>query len=275
MDERLLTDETAPSPDTAPEVISLGEVPMVREESWREVHRRFYVERQSKSEIARQLALDRKTVRTILRETAWQPYRRADRTDTLLIEHREFLEQRALAVQYSARILFQELRRERGYRGSYETVRRFVRPLRTAEQAAERATVRFETPPGQQSQIDWGQARIYFRSRPITLHVFILTLGYSRRSFHEPCVGETLSQFLDAHERAFEHFGGHTREHLYDRPRTVCQPSREGRVVWNATFKQFADYWGFEPHLCRPYRAQTKAQASYCTPFRACDAHCG
>jgi hypothetical protein len=51
-------------------------------------------------------------------------------------------------------------------------VRRFVRPLRTAEQAAERATVRFETPPGQQSQIDWGQARIYFRSRPITLHVF-------------------------------------------------------------------------------------------------------
>src|SRR5262245_17993374 len=233
---------------------------MVREESWREVHRRFHVERQSKSEIARQLALDRKTVRSILREGAWQPYRRAERTDTLLIEHRKFLEYRAPLVQYSARILFQEGRRERRYRGSYETVRRFVRPLRTAEQAAERATVRFETPPGQQSQIDWGQARIYFRSRPITLHVFILTLGYSRRSFHEPCVGETLSQFLDAHERAFEHFGGHTHEHLYDRPRTVCQPAREGRIVWNATFKQFADYWGFEPHLCRPYRAQTKGK---------------
>jgi len=260
MDERLLSDETASRPDTAPEAISLGEVSMVREESWREVHRRFHVERQSKSEIARQLALDRKTVRTILREAAWQPYRRAERTDTLLIEHRTFLEHRAPLVQYSGRILFQELRRERGYRGSYETVRRFVRPLRTAEQAAERATVRFETPPGQQSQIDWGQARIYFRSRPITLHVFILTLGYSRRSFHEPCVGETLSQFLDAHERAFEHFGGHTREHLYDRPRTVCQPAQEGRIVWNVTFKQFADYWGFEPHLCRPYRAQTKGK---------------
>jgi len=90
--------------------------------------------------------------------------------------------------------------------------------------------------------------------------VFILTLGYSRRSFHGPCVGETLSQFLDAHERAFEHFGGHTREHLYDRPRTVCQPAQEGRIVWNVTFKQFADYWGFEPHLCRPYRAQTKGK---------------
>src|SRR5207247_978169 len=82
------------------------------------------------------------------------------------------------------------------YRGSYETVKRFVRPLRAAEQATERATVRFETPPGQQSQIDWGQAQIHFRHRPVILHVFILTLGYSRRSFHDPCLGATLSQFL-------------------------------------------------------------------------------
>lgn len=260
MDERLLCGEAGPAPDTAPEATFLGEVQMVREDCWREVHRRFHVERLSKAEIARELDLDRKTVRTILKEPAWRPYRRPERTDTLLIEHAEYLERRAPLVQYSARILFQELRRERGYQGSYATVRRFVRPLRVAEQAAERATVRFETPPGEQSQIDWGQARVYFRSQPVTLHVFILTLGYSRRSFHEPCVGETLSQFLDAHERAFEHFGGHTRAHLYDRPRTVCQPAREGRVVWNATFKQFADYWGFEPHLCRPYRAQTKGK---------------
>jgi hypothetical protein len=65
--------------------------------------------------------------------------------------------------------------------------------------------------------------------------VFILTLGYSRRSFHEPCVGETLSQVLDAHDRAFDHFGGHTREHLYDRPRTVCEPSGDGYIVCNVT----------------------------------------
>ena len=199
-------------------------------------------------------------MRGILQAATWQPYTRAERTDTLLAEHAEFLRARAPEVLYSARILFQELRRARGYPGSYETVKRFVRPLRDAEQAAERATVRFETPPGQQSQIDWGQARIHFRSRPVILHVFIMTLGYSRRSFHEPCLGETLSQFLDAHERAFEYFGGHTREHLYDRPRTVCQPAGDGRVVWNATFKQFADYWGFEPHLCRAYRAQTKGK---------------
>jgi transposase len=233
---------------------------MVREDCWRQVHRLFHVEQRAKAEIARQLGLDRKTVRAILQATAWQPYTRAEPVDSLLTAHTTYLQSRAPQVQYSARILFQELRQSRGYRGSYETVKRFVRPLRDVEAAAERATVRFETPPGQQSQIDWGQARIHYRSRPVTLHVFILTLGYSRRSFHEPCLGETLSQFLDAHERAFEYFGGHTRAHLYDRPRTVCQPGGDGRVVWNATFKQFADYWGFEPHLCRAYRAQTKGK---------------
>ena len=207
MSETLLAGTAPASPDTGPEVTPLGEGRMVREDGWREVHRLFHVERRSKSEIARQLALDRKTVRGILHEGAWQPYVRAERTDTRLAEHGGYLQTRASQVQYSARILFQELRQGRGYRGSYGTVKRFVRPLRAADQAAERATVRFETPPGQQSQIDWGQARIAFRSRPVVLHVFILTLGYSRRSFHEPCLGETLSQFLDAHERAFDYFG--------------------------------------------------------------------
>ena len=184
MSETLLEGTTLAAADTGPEVTPLGEGRMVREDCWREVHRLFHVERRSKSEIARQLALDRKTVRGILHERAWQPYVRAERTDTRLAAHASYLQTRAPQVQYSARILFQELRQGRGYRGSYETVKRFVRPLRAVDQAAERATVRFETPPGQQSQVDWGQARIAFRSRPVVLHVFILTLGYSRRSFH-------------------------------------------------------------------------------------------
>src|SRR2546426_4728847 len=183
MSEPLLSGLAPSDGDTGPEVTPLGEGRMVREDCWRQVHRLFHIERRSKSEIARQLELDRKTVRGILQEEAWQPYTRTERADTLLAEHAAYLRSRAPEVQYSARILFQELRRARGYHGSYETVKRFVRPLRAAEQAAERATVRFETPPGQQSQIDWGQARIHFRSRPVTLHVFILTLGYSRRSF--------------------------------------------------------------------------------------------
>ena len=78
---------------------------MVGEDCWREVHRLFHAERRSKSEIARDLNLDRKTVRGILQATTWAPYARAERTDTLLAEHAEFLRARAPEVLYSARIL--------------------------------------------------------------------------------------------------------------------------------------------------------------------------
>ncbi|MGH8471738.1 MAG: IS21 family transposase, partial [Gammaproteobacteria bacterium] len=119
---------------------------------------------------------------------------------------------------------------------------------------------RFETPPAQQSQIDWGEAKVEFRSAARVMHFFVLTLGFSRRSFFWATPNEQLAQFLEAHERAFEHFGGRTREHLYDRPRTVCRPNGEGKVIWNGTFRAFADYWGFEPRLCQPYRAMTKGK---------------
>jgi hypothetical protein len=100
----------------------------------------------------------------------------------------------------------------------------------------------------------------HFHSGRRTVHFFVLTLGYSRRGFYCASADERLSQFLDAHERAFEHFGGHTREHLYDRARTVCAPTETGHIGWNTHFKSFSEYWGFEPRLCRPYRAQTKGK---------------
>jgi transposase len=239
---------------------ALGEDTMVGRERWEEIRRVCTAERLSVSELARRFDLDRKTVRRCLQQEVWHPYRRPARTDTLLAEHATFLETRAPAVQYSARILYQELRQQRDYGGSYDTVKRFVQPLRAVRLQAERALVRFETPPGHQSQIDWGQARVHFGHQPVVRHIFVLTLGFSRRSFYHAYAAETLPLFLDAHERAFEHFGGHTREHLYDRPRTVCHGGVGAGVVWNPTFKAFASYWSFEPRVCRPYRAQTKGK---------------
>jgi len=243
-----------------PEAIDATGDAMLQQDRWEQVRRLHVEERRSVSAIARELDLDRKTVRRCLRETVWRPYRRAPRQDTLLAAHADFLRERAPQVGYSARILFQELRRQRGYVGGYDTVKRFVAPLRQLSAQAELCQTRFETPPGQQSQIDWGQVRTDLGGRPTRLHLFVLTLGFSRRGFYWAAPDERLPQFLEAHERAFEHFGGRTREHLYDRPRIVCRPTEAGRFAWNATFRSFADYWGFEPRVCRPYRAQTKGK---------------
>jgi hypothetical protein len=71
-----------------------------------------------------------------------------------------------------------------------------------------------------------------------------------------------MGSLLSAHEHAFQHFGGRTAEILYDRMRTVTLggTSVEGKPRWNPTFEAFARHWGFEPRLCRPYRAQTQGK---------------
>ncbi len=126
---------------------------MVRQERWKEIRRLWSRERVPIAEIARRLDLDRKTVRRCVRATEWKAYQRPPRPGTLLAPYADHLRERASRVGYSAQILFQELR-QRGYRGSYDTVKLFVQPLRAAQLGAERALRRFETPPGQQSQID-------------------------------------------------------------------------------------------------------------------------
>jgi transposase len=249
------------NPNTIPVTASEpAESEMVQRERWDEIRRLYYQERRTIAAIARQLEVDRKTVRRCVRQVAWQPYRRVTRDDTLLSAHAEWLRGRAPEVGYSARILHQELRRQRGFRGGYDTVKRFVAPLREEACVDSLTQTRFETEPGQQSQIDWGEVRVRLRQGPSRLHIFVLTLGFSRRGFYWAYPNQQIHQFLEAHERSFAHFGGLTREHLYDRPRTVCQPGSDGRIVWNTTFKAFADHWGFEPRLCRAYRAQTKGK---------------
>ncbi|HEX7074402.1 MAG TPA: IS21 family transposase [Hyphomicrobiaceae bacterium] len=234
------------------------EAMVLSKERWEEVRRLHGEEKLKVSEISRRLDIDRKTVRKALKGE-WKPYERGARSDGLLAEHDGFLRERAAEVNYSAQILYQELVGERGFKGSYQTVKRFVRPLREAATVDRVCVTRFETGPGQQSQIDWGQARAYLKSQLVGLHFFVLTLGFSRRGYYRVCANEQLGLFLESHEAAFEHFGGLTREHLYDRPRTVCEPVG-GKWRWNETFRAFAGHWGFEPRLCAPYRAQTKGK---------------
>jgi transposase len=252
--------DTAFKETIAPGTDLSAEARMVGQDLWDEIRRLHGRERRSISALARRFDLDRKTVRRCLTEDCWRPYQRVARADGLLAIHTDYLRQRAPQVRYSARILYQELHMERGYQGSYDTVKRFVAPLRAVEAAADLTQCRFETAPGLQSQVDWGQAAVWFRDRRVVQHLFVLTLGFSRRSFFRGFPNERMAQFLEAHELAFDHFGGRTRELLYDRPRTVCHPGEEGRAVWNSTFKSFADYWGFEPRLCRAFRAQTKGK---------------
>lgn len=191
---------------------------------------------------------------------AWQPYRRDPVAETLLATHTDCLRERAAAVQYSARILFQELR-------TIVIITAATRPLSASLRcgANYRPAQSSHGPASRHPQVSRARSigpspRCRFGTAGARCISSCSPRGYSRRAFYSAAADQRLSQRLDAHERAFEQFGDHTREHLYDRPRTICYPNGEDRVVWNPTFKAFAGYLGREPRLCRPYRAQSKGK---------------
>ena len=69
-----------------------------------------------------------------------------------------------------------------GFTGSYQQVQRFLKPRRL-RRWQEVASVRFETGPGEQAQVDYGQLQVWIGEQPETVHLFVFTLGYSRRLF--------------------------------------------------------------------------------------------
>ncbi len=136
----------------------------------------------AKKSIARELGLDIKTVRKWSAKD-WIPQRR-ERRENVITPYAELIQGRFPEVGYNASVLDRELRAA-GYEGSYPTVQRFVRPLRAAAQP-EQATMRFETKPGEQAQVDWGMINVWVGETRIKVHLFVMVLGFSRRIFTPP-----------------------------------------------------------------------------------------
>lgn len=68
---------------------------------------------------------------------------------------------------------------------------------------------RFKTGPGEQAPVEWGPVTVYLGEMPTRVHVFVMTLGYSRRGgYAEGYRNGRIDRPLSAHERAFAHFGG-------------------------------------------------------------------
>jgi transposase len=147
-----------------------------------------------------------------------------------------------------------------GFSGTYQQVRRYLQPHRVQRKWSALATVRFETEPGEQAQVDYGQLRVFIGEQPETVHLFVFTLGYSRRLFARGYGNERLATLLDGHERAFGWFGGVTLNCLYDNPRTLVLGRSESQVLWHPLFEDFARYYGFTPRACQPYRPRTKGK---------------
>lgn len=212
--------------------------------------------------IARELGCSHMTVRRYVAEGGYVAYRRSVGRPRALSGLDGWLAERFRLHGGNADVLRQELHAEKGIVLSLRTIEREVAPLRRDLAAEARATMRFETPPGHQLQIDFGERRITIGDTPAKVFLFVATLGFSRRMHVRAFRNERQESWLEGIESTFRHFGGVTAEVLLDNDRGLVSrhdvQTRE--VTYNARFLAFARHWGFRPRACAPYRARTKGK---------------
>lgn len=211
--------------------------------------------------IAEELGISRTTVKRYLRQNGWAPYRKPKRKK-LLDNLTSWLEEQFLQHKGNASVLQQELIRQHKKKVSLRTIQYAVAALRKKTVIEKQATIRFETPPGKQLQIDFGSMTIKIGGEDRKVHFFAAVLGYSRRQYVQAFLHERQAAWLQGIEGAFQWFGGVPEQILLDNARAlvVSHNPQSREVVFNERFRAFTSYWNVMPKACAPYRARTKGK---------------
>ena len=150
--------------------------------------------------------------------------------------------------------------KEREYCGSYASVYRFVRSLEPREPEV---TVRVETPPGEEAQVDFGHAGLMIDPETGKLRktwAFVMTLSWSRHQYVEFVFDQKVETWLRLHRNALTWFGGVPRRIVIDNLKAAIV-----RAVWDdpevqQSYRECAEHYGFLIAPCRPRTPQHKGK---------------
>ena len=181
-------------------------------------------------------------------------FTRKRKLDPFLGELHQLLER---YPKLTAQRAFEELRKL-GYVGSYTTLRVYLKACRPKTKPP---TVRFETAPGAQAQMDWSTYTLNFEQegrRRVELFSYIL--GYSRRQYICFTERQDFETTARQHIAAFEHLGGVAAVCLYDNMKVVVTRWEDGQPIYNTRFLSLATHYGFKPWACAVERPETKGK---------------
>lgn len=112
---------------------------------------------------------------------------------------------------------------------------------------------------GVEAQVDWYEASIVVDGEPSTAQVFVMRSMASGGAFHRSYSHATQQAFLEAHELAFQYFGGVFARLRYDNlSSAVKRILRGSKREQNERFATFRSHWQFEASFCTPGEGHEK-----------------
>lgn len=230
-------------------------------QDWNAV-KKMYDKGVSKKQIARELKMSKNTVKRLLALDGEPVYRR-ERSPTKVDDYKDQIRMWYLDSKYDfiGTRIFNELVNI-GYTGTINPVYRYLQVLDGEKgQISKKATVRFETPPGDQAQFDWAEYMMDIGGRTIKIYCFTMVLGYSRmkaaicsKAVNGLCIYEAIQDLFKA-------LGGVTRELVIDNPKAlVINHRKDEEVEFNTSALKLFMHLKTDPNACEPFRPRTKGK---------------
>jgi transposase len=159
----------------------------------------------------------------------------------------------------SAQRIFQDLAGEHNFRGSYFSVRRFVRRLGQSSPLPFR---RLECEPAEEAQVDFGVGApiIGPDGKRRRTHVFRIVLSHSRKAYSEAVFQQTTDNFLLCLENAFWSFGGTTKTVVLDNLKAAVTKADWFDPELNPKVRSFAEHYGIVFLPTRPRMPRHKGK---------------
>jgi transposase len=214
-------------------------------------------EKLSATQIASELALDPRTVRSWLSQPRFSQRKsspRSSKLDPFKADIARMLE----THPYTARQVLQRIR-EQGFAGGYSIVKDYVSSIRPQRSPAY-LTLAFA--PGECAQVDWGSfGSVAVGNTYRRLSFFVMVLCYSRMLYLEFTVSQSLEHFLACHQNAFHYLGSVPQRVMVDNLKSAVLRRIIGRPpVFNPKYLDFANHYGFSISACNVGKGNEKGR---------------
>lgn len=202
----------------------------------------------NKTQIARMLEIDRKTVRNILNQLEAKGFVERKPTASILDQYKEYIDIK-VAKDLGATRIFQDLQREFSYTGSYDTVKKYVHKIKKTTPIPYMV---LNTLPGEEAQVDFGYiGTLNVNGKRKKAWVFVMTLSYSRYMYIEIVLNQSVKAFIECHKNAFRYFGGVPESVKIDNLKAAILEADFYEPTVQKNYAAFAAHYGFWAQPCR------------------------